>query len=156
MVDLSCAFATSMATPDHVAAAEALGYRRAWLYDSPALYPDVWMMLAECARRTSTIEIGPGRLAVELVEASLTAPGAGTSKKKPLRRKREWQDYMEIWRRRERNHQAALQSATFVTPTSLKRQEQEITEAAVTTQAFAQERTPAMLIGELAHQFLEN
>jgi ATP-dependent helicase/nuclease subunit A len=108
------------------------------------------------AEQSTTIEIGAGRLAVQLVEASLTAPGAGTSKKKPLRRKREWQDYMEIWRRRERNHQAALQSATFVTPTSLKRQEQEITEAAVTTQAFAQERTPAMLIGELAHQFLEN
>jgi 5,10-methylenetetrahydromethanopterin reductase len=60
-VDISCAFATSMATPDHVALAEELGYRRAWLYDSPALYPDVWMMLAECARRTSTIELGPPR-----------------------------------------------------------------------------------------------
>ena len=107
------------------------------------------------AEQSTTIEIGPGRLAVELVEASLTAPGAGANKKKPLRRKREWQDYIEIWRHRERNHQAALQSATFVTPTSLKRQEQEITEAAVTTQAFAQERTSAMLIGELAHQFLE-
>ena len=31
-----------------------------------------------------------------------------------------------------------------------------MTEAAVTTQAFTQERTPAMLIGELAHRFLEN
>jgi len=37
--ELSCAFATAMATPDHVAVAESLGYRRAWLYDSPALYP---------------------------------------------------------------------------------------------------------------------
>jgi ATP-dependent helicase/nuclease subunit A len=108
------------------------------------------------AEQSITLEIGPGRLAVELVEASLTAPRAASSKKKPLPRKRDWQDYMEIWRRRERNHQAALQSATFVTPTSLKRQEQEITEAAVTTQPFAQERTPAMLIGELAHRFLEN
>ena len=44
-----------MATPDHVARAEALGYRRAWLYDSPALYPDVWMILAECARRGSHV-----------------------------------------------------------------------------------------------------
>jgi ATP-dependent helicase/nuclease subunit A len=108
------------------------------------------------AERSTTIEIGPGSLAVELVEASLTAPGATTSNKKPRHRKRDWQDYMEIWRRREQNHQAALQTAIFVTPTSLKRQEQEITEAAVTTQAFAQERTPAMLIGELAHRFLEN
>ncbi|MGD9999444.1 MAG: LLM class flavin-dependent oxidoreductase [Ilumatobacteraceae bacterium] len=60
--DLSCAFATSMATPDHVAVAESLGYHRAWLYDSPALYPDVWATLARCAERTSTIGLGPGVL----------------------------------------------------------------------------------------------
>ena len=53
-VEISCAFAPSMDTPDHVALAEAMGYRRAWLYDSPALYPDVWMTLARAAERTST------------------------------------------------------------------------------------------------------
>jgi ATP-dependent helicase/nuclease subunit A len=74
------------------------------------------------AERSTSIEIGPGRLAVELVEAGLTAPVAVTPKKKTRHSKRDWQDYMEIWRRRERNHQAALQAATFVTPTSLKRQ----------------------------------
>jgi ATP-dependent helicase/nuclease subunit A len=108
-----------------------------------------------CAARSSTIEIGCGRLAVELVEASLTAPGAATSKKKPLDKKRDWQSYIETWRHREEKYQAALPTATFVTPTSLKRREHEITEATVTTQAFAQERTAAMLIGELAHRFLE-
>ena len=78
MVDISCAFATSMATPDHVAVAEALGYRRAWLYDSPALYPDVWMMLAECARRTSTIEIGPGVAIPSLRHPMVTAAAVAT------------------------------------------------------------------------------
>ena len=34
-MDISCAFATSMATPDHVELAEQLSYRRAWLFDSP-------------------------------------------------------------------------------------------------------------------------
>jgi ATP-dependent helicase/nuclease subunit A len=108
------------------------------------------------ANQSTNIEIGRGRLAVELVEASLTAPGPATSKRKPLEEKRDWRAYMEIWRRREQNYQAALQTATFVTPTSLKRQEQEMTEAAVTTQAVSQARTPAMLIGELAHRFLED
>ncbi len=61
-VDISCAFATSMDTPDHVALAEELGYRRAWLYDSPALYPEVFMTLARCAERTSRIGLGPGVL----------------------------------------------------------------------------------------------
>ncbi|MCU1460267.1 MAG: flavin-dependent oxidoreductase, F420-dependent methylene-tetrahydromethanopterin reductase [Acidimicrobiales bacterium] len=63
---LTCAFATGPDTPDHVAVAESLGYQRAWLYDSPALYPDVWMQLALAATRTSTIGLGPGVLVPSL------------------------------------------------------------------------------------------
>ncbi len=75
---LSCAFATSMATPDHVARAEALGYERAWLYDSPALYPDVWMTLARCAERTSTIGLGPGVLIPSLRHPMTNAAAIAT------------------------------------------------------------------------------
>ena len=67
-----------MDTPDHVAIAEHLGYRRAWLYDSPALYPDVWMMLGECARRTTTIEIGPGVAVPSLRHPMVTAAAIAT------------------------------------------------------------------------------
>jgi 5,10-methylenetetrahydromethanopterin reductase len=59
---ISCAFATSFDTPEHVAVAERLGYERAWLYDSPALYPDVWATLALAAERTNRIGLGPGVL----------------------------------------------------------------------------------------------
>ena len=76
--ELSCAFATSMATPDHVAVAESLGYRRAWLYDSPALYPDVWVMLARCADRTSTIGLGPGVLIPSLRHPMTNAAAIAT------------------------------------------------------------------------------
>jgi len=65
-MDISCAFATSSDSPTHVQGAEALGYRRAWLYDSPALYPDVWMILSRCAERTSRIGLGPGVLVPSL------------------------------------------------------------------------------------------
>jgi 5,10-methylenetetrahydromethanopterin reductase len=65
-MDISCAFATSSDTPAHVQIAETLGYRRAWLYDSPALYPDVWMILTRCAERTSRIGLGPGVLVPSL------------------------------------------------------------------------------------------
>src|ERR1700755_291287 len=65
-MDISCAFATSSNTPAHVEIAEALGYKRAWLYDSPALYPDVWMILSRCAERTSRIGLGPGVLVPSL------------------------------------------------------------------------------------------
>lgn len=66
MLEISCAFATSFDTPDHVRLAEELGYRRAWLYDSPALYPDVWVTLALAAERTSRIGLGPGVLVPSL------------------------------------------------------------------------------------------
>jgi 5,10-methylenetetrahydromethanopterin reductase len=65
-MDISCAFATSSGTPAHVRLAEKLGYRRAWLYDSPALYPDVWMILTRCAEGTSRIGLGPGVLVPSL------------------------------------------------------------------------------------------
>jgi 5,10-methylenetetrahydromethanopterin reductase len=78
MFDLSCAFATSMATPDHVAVAELLGYRRAWLYDSPALYPDVWVTLARAAERTSTIGLGPGVLIPSLRHPMANAAAIAT------------------------------------------------------------------------------
>src|ERR1700739_1143973 len=65
-MDISCAFATSSDTPPHVELAEALGYKRAWLYDSPALYPDVWMVLSRCAERTSRIGLGTGVLVPSL------------------------------------------------------------------------------------------
>ena len=43
-----------------------LGYGRAWLYDSPALVTDVWMVLSRCAERTSRIGLGPGVLVPSL------------------------------------------------------------------------------------------
>ena len=65
-MEISCAFATSSDTPVHAQLAETLGYKRAWLYDSPALYPDVWMVLSRCAERTSRIGLGPGVLVPSL------------------------------------------------------------------------------------------
>jgi 5,10-methylenetetrahydromethanopterin reductase len=84
-MDISCAFATSSDTPSQVELAETLGYKRAWLYDSPALYPDVWMILNRCAERTSRIGLGPGVLvpslrhpmvnAAAIAELTSQAPG---------------------------------------------------------------------------------
>ena len=57
---LSCAFATSNESHEHARIAEELGYARAWFYDSPALYPDVWVQLCRAAERTTRIGLGPG------------------------------------------------------------------------------------------------
>jgi len=61
-MEMSCAFATSMDSAEHVRIAESLGFKRAYLYDSPPLYSDVWMQLARAADRTERIIIGPSGL----------------------------------------------------------------------------------------------
>jgi 5,10-methylenetetrahydromethanopterin reductase len=77
MMKISAQFATSLHSPEHIATAEQLGYDRAWLFDTPHESPDVWMMLALAAQRTTTIGLGPGVLVPTLrhpmVNASATA-----------------------------------------------------------------------------------
>jgi 5,10-methylenetetrahydromethanopterin reductase len=73
---ISCAFATSLASPEHIAIAEDLGYRRAWLYDTPQQSPDVWMTLARAAERTERIGLGPGVLVPTLRHPMVNAAGA--------------------------------------------------------------------------------
>jgi len=60
-VDICCAFPPVPDTPEHIALAERLGYRRAWIYDTPALQLDVWMTLTRAAELTRTIEAMPLR-----------------------------------------------------------------------------------------------
>jgi 5,10-methylenetetrahydromethanopterin reductase len=77
-MDFSVAFATSLDTPAHIADAERIGFRRAWCYDSPPLYPDVWMTLALAAQRTSVIGLGPGVLVPHLRHVMTNAAAIAT------------------------------------------------------------------------------
>jgi 5,10-methylenetetrahydromethanopterin reductase len=77
-VDVSCAFPPVPATPEHIVLAERLGYRRAWVYDTPALQLDVWMTLARAAERTRRIELGPGVLIPSLRHVVVTAAAVAT------------------------------------------------------------------------------
>jgi 5,10-methylenetetrahydromethanopterin reductase len=75
---LSCAFATSSQSHEHARIAEQLGYARAWFYDSPALYPDVWVQLCRAAERTSRIGLGTGVMIPSLRHPMVTAAAIGT------------------------------------------------------------------------------
>jgi 5,10-methylenetetrahydromethanopterin reductase len=44
--------------PAQIVLAERLGYERAWVFDSPALFADPWMTLARAADGTSRIRLG--------------------------------------------------------------------------------------------------
>jgi 5,10-methylenetetrahydromethanopterin reductase len=61
-IEVSCAFAPGPAVVEHARVAEELGYERVWLYDSPALYPDVWVALAQVAEATARVGLGPAVL----------------------------------------------------------------------------------------------
>ncbi len=73
---ISAQFATSLHSPEHIAIAEQLGYDRAWLFDTPHESPDVWMMLALAAERTTTIGLGPGVLVPTLRHPMVNASAA--------------------------------------------------------------------------------
>jgi 5,10-methylenetetrahydromethanopterin reductase len=80
-MEVSVAFPTSLDSHKDIAIAEELGYSRAWLYDTPQNSPDVWMILALAAERTSRIGLGPGVLVPSLrhpmVNAAATAALVG-------------------------------------------------------------------------------
>jgi 5,10-methylenetetrahydromethanopterin reductase len=75
---ISCAFAPSLATPDHIALAEELGYRSAYMFDSPAAYADPWMVLALAAVRTSRIGLGTAVLVPSLRHPMVNASAIAT------------------------------------------------------------------------------
>jgi 5,10-methylenetetrahydromethanopterin reductase len=77
-LSLSCAFATSLDSHEHARIAESLGYSRAWFYDSPALYPDVWVQLCRAADRTQRIGLGTGVLVPHLRHPMTTAAAVAT------------------------------------------------------------------------------
>ncbi|HJY86752.1 MAG TPA: LLM class flavin-dependent oxidoreductase, partial [Candidatus Acidoferrales bacterium] len=56
----------------------ALGYRRAFFFDSPALYPDVWVQLCRAAERTERIGLGPGVLIPSLRHPMTNAAAIAT------------------------------------------------------------------------------
>ena len=77
-MQVSCGLAPSRNAAERVALAESLGYQRAWLYDSPALYGDVWAGLALAAERTKRIGLGTAVLVPSLRHVMVTAAAIGT------------------------------------------------------------------------------
>jgi 5,10-methylenetetrahydromethanopterin reductase len=75
---LSCAFPAAVRHLDDAVAAEALGYENVWFYDSPALYEDVWMVLALAAERTARVGLGPAVLVPDLRHVLVTASAIAT------------------------------------------------------------------------------
>ncbi|MDZ4342412.1 MAG: UvrD-helicase domain-containing protein, partial [Candidatus Binatia bacterium] len=102
------------------------------------------------------VSTGAGKMAIQVVTESLAAPGRAESAGTRASGKRDWRPYVDLWSRRRSDFATAMKSPVFLTPTLLKRQEAELSEAAVPHQQAPLKRTLAMLIGELAHRFLQS
>ncbi len=72
-VDLSCALVPRPGVEHLVRRAEELGYRCVWFPDSPALYGDVWIALAQAAAATERIGLGTSVLIPSLRHVAVTA-----------------------------------------------------------------------------------
>ena len=70
---ISCGLAPALAVVEHAQLAESLGYDRVWLYDSPAIYLDIWVSLARVAEHTDRIGLGTAVLVPSLRHVVATA-----------------------------------------------------------------------------------
>jgi 5,10-methylenetetrahydromethanopterin reductase len=77
-MQLSCSFPPGPRVVEYAQLAEELGYARVWLYDSPLLYPDVWMTLSRIADATRRIGVGPGVLVPSLRHVAAQAAAIAT------------------------------------------------------------------------------
>ena len=75
---LACSFPPSRDLPRYARQAEALGYQRVWIYDSPALYGDVWVALARVAEATERIGVATGVAVAFLRDVMVTASAIAT------------------------------------------------------------------------------
>ncbi len=72
-MDLSCGLFPGPAIAEQARLAESLGYKRVWTFDSPALYGDVFIAMAQVAEATESIGVGASVLVPGLRHVMVTA-----------------------------------------------------------------------------------
>ncbi|WP_241841787.1 LLM class flavin-dependent oxidoreductase [Pseudofrankia sp. BMG5.36] len=75
---LSLGLPPNVRVVEYARLAERLGYHRLWLFDSPALYGDLWMALGRVAEATESIGLGTGVAVPSLRHPMVTAAAVGT------------------------------------------------------------------------------
>lgn len=108
------------------------------------------------AEASKTVCIGSGTVEIEVVRESLTAPSRPKSSSKHAKKTADWRSFIHAWARRTSEYEKTQQVVPFLTPTLLNRQEEASTEAASQRNGQMFRQTPAMLVGDLAHRFLQN
>ncbi|MGH9108446.1 MAG: LLM class flavin-dependent oxidoreductase [Acidimicrobiales bacterium] len=77
-MEIGAIFASSVETPSHIELAERLGYRYAFVYDSPTFLADPWIVLAQASERTSHLVLGVTVLTPRMRHISAAAGAVAT------------------------------------------------------------------------------
>ncbi|HXV49536.1 MAG TPA: UvrD-helicase domain-containing protein [Candidatus Binatia bacterium] len=107
------------------------------------------------AEKSMTVPLGNSAVKIEIVSENLTAPGRTKDKLKRAKKKPDWQPYIDLWAHRAAVFEKSQQTTPFLTPTLLKRQEQTTTETGAGADGRGARQTAALVIGDLAHRFLQ-
>lgn len=75
---LSAAFAPSRDIVDHARVAHELGYERVFVFDSPALYGDIWVAIARIAEAVPEIGVATGVAVTSMRHPVVTASAMAT------------------------------------------------------------------------------
>jgi ATP-dependent helicase/nuclease subunit A len=107
------------------------------------------------AQSSIRVAVGQGVIDIEVVNQNLSAPSHKPAKAKPSKKGQNWQSYLDSWASRTANYDKAQQSTPFLTPTLLKRQEEAHTEAGEKLRIQSRGKSPALMVGDLTHRFLQ-
>ncbi len=102
------------------------------------------------------ITAGDGAIEITVIRESLSPPGKARTTKKEEPLQIDWKSYAQVWQRRAEECEAVLRTPLFLSPTLLKRREAELAEKLREKGKAAVSPELPLLIGELAHRFLED
>lgn len=105
---------------------------------------------------TGIVPAGNGHIGIKVLVESLEPPKQDRPEGRKKLHEFDWTAYADLWGRRINNFEEAIRTPHFVTPTLLKAREEEVTEGAPRSERRPGTREQALLIGDLAHKFLQH
>ena len=107
------------------------------------------------AEESRTVPIGKGMVEIEVVTETLVAPGRTKAKRKSFRKPADWKPFLDVWKRRSEAYEKVVETPLFLTPTLLKRREEELIEG-TGGKSINLSPHPPLLLGEMAHRLLQD
>jgi ATP-dependent exoDNAse (exonuclease V) beta subunit len=107
------------------------------------------------AQNSASVPLGSGIVEINVVREDLAAPTRRSRAPDLAKTEPDWQPFLDAWTRRAAAYEQAQRAVAFLTPTFLKHQEETYSEASSERTSSSQRGAPALIIGDLAHRFLQ-